>query len=138
MGTRLAVATRNAACDAMVDRIDVGSGTSTIKVYTGSQPATPDTAASGTLLVTFNLANPVYGAAATGVATLLNTPVNSTGAAAGDAGWFRVLDRDGNPVFDGVATATGGGGQLELNTVTISIGVNVQITAGSFTMPLGS
>jgi hypothetical protein len=138
MGTRLATATRNAACDAMVDLVDAGAGAGTVKVYTGSQPANPNTAASGTLLATFTLADPAYGAAATGTATLSGTPISTTGVAAGDAGWFRVADSAGNAVFDGVVTVTGGGGQLELNTVTISNGVTVTITSGSFTMPLGS
>lgn len=137
MGMRLATATRNAIASALTALIDVGT-VGTIKVYTGAQPATPNTAASGTLLATFTLSDPAFGAPATGVATLAGTPITTTGLAAGDAGWFRVADSAGNAVYDGVVTVTGGGGQLQLNTVTISVGVDVQITSGTITAPLGS
>lgn len=138
MGTRLATATRNAMCDAAVDLVDGGAGAGKIKIYTGSQPATPNTSPTGSLLCTVTLGDPAFGAAATGVATLNGTPITATGSAAGDAGWFRVEDSAGAAVYDGTCTVTGGGGQLQLNTVTISNGVDVEVTSGSFTMPLGS
>jgi hypothetical protein len=138
MGTRLATASRNAACDAVVDLLDGGSGAGTIKVYTGTQPSTPNDAATGTLLVTVNLADPATGAASSGVATLAGTPLSGSGVATGTAGWARFADSAAAAVFDGVVTATGGGGQIELSTTSISTGVTVQITSGTVTMPLGS
>lgn len=137
MGLRLGSATRNAMCDAAVDLIDVGTN-GTIEIRSGAQPATPETAASGTLLATVTLIDPAFGAAAAGVATLQNTPITATGAAAGDAGWFRVKASGGTAIYDGVCTVTGGGGQLQLNTVTISVGVDIEVSSGSFTMPMGS
>lgn len=135
MATRISTAAQNAACDAMVDLLDAGPAAGTIKVYTGSQPATANTAESGTLLATFTLADPAFGAASSGVATLASTPRTTTGVADGTAGWFRAEDSTGANVFDGSVTATGGGGQLELNTTTISTGVSVSITSGTFTQP---
>lgn len=137
MATRLATATRNAAADAVVDLLDAGSGAGTIKIYTGSQPASANDAPTGTLLVTVNLADPAFGAASTGVATLAGTPLSGTGVAAGTAGWARLADSAGATVLDGSVTATGGGGQVELATTTISVGVTVQITSGTVTMPAG-
>jgi hypothetical protein len=137
MATRLATATRNAACDGVVDLLDAGSGAGTLKLYTGSQPASAGDAPSGTLLATITLSDPAFGAAASGVATLAGTPLSGTGVAAGTAGWARLADSAGNTVFDGAVTATGGGGQVELATTTISVGVTVQITSGTVTMPAG-
>lgn len=135
MATRLATATRNAACDAVVDLLDGGPAAGTIKIYTGTQPTTANDAVAGTLLATITLADPAFGAAATGAATLSGTPLSATGVAAGTAGWARLADSTGATVMDGSVTATGGGGQIELATTTISVGVTVQITSGTVTMP---
>lgn len=137
MPLRIATTARNAACDAVVDLLDAGAGAGTIDVRTGAQPTTPNDAASGTLLATFTLADPAFGGAATGVATLQGIPRSTTGLAAGTAGYFRAMDSTGAAVMDGSVTATGGGGQLELNTTTVSVGVSLSITSGTITMPVG-
>lgn len=137
MATRLPTAARNAACDAVVDLADAGAGAATLKIYTGTQPATANDAVSGTLLATITLSDPAFGSASTGVATLAGTPLSATGVAAGTAGWARLADSTGATVLDGSVTATGGGGQVELATTTISVGVTVQITSGTVTMPAG-
>jgi len=139
MGFRLAVASRNAAADAAIDRLDLGGGPGTIKVYTGSQPTNPDTAIGAvTLLATFTLADPAFGASSVGVKTIDASPtLNTVGVAAGTAAWFRGADSTGAPVFDGTVSATSGGGNLELNTTTISVDLALSITGGTITMPLG-
>jgi hypothetical protein len=136
MATKLATATRTAACDAIVDLTDGGAGAGTIKIYTGSQPATANTAVTGTLLATFTLNDPAFDAAASGVAALDISPViSTTGVAAGDAGYFRLEDSTGADILDGSVTATGGGGQLTINTVTVSVGVDLTITSLTVTVP---
>jgi hypothetical protein len=135
VATRIATTARNAACDALVDLVDAGSGAGTIDIRTGSQPATPETTATGTLLATFTLADPAFGSASTGVATLASTPRTTTGLAAGDAGWFRMKDSAGNAVLDGSVTATGGGGQITVNTVTVSVDLDLELTSGTVTLP---
>jgi hypothetical protein len=134
MAIRLATATRNACADAAVDLIDAGAGAGTLKIYSGTQPATGDTAETGTLLATVTLADPAYGSAASGTAALTD-PGPVTGVAAGTAGWFRVEDSTGGNVFDGSVSATGGGGDLQLSTTTISVGVTVDISTLPVTMP---
>lgn len=140
MGLRLATTARNNMAIVIRDLLDAhASLPGKIQVRTGPQPATPNTAATGTLLATFTLADPSFGSPATGVLTLDADPVLiATGVAAGDAGWFRGLDGADNPVIDGTVSATGGGGTLELSTVTVSIGLEIQITGGTITMPVGS
>jgi len=138
MGFRLATALRNAIASQVTGQMDAGSGAGKISIYTGAQPANPNTAASGTLLATFTTADPSFGSPSVGTITLQGTPLSATGVAAGTAGWFRMFDSADNPVADGLVSATGGGGQIELNTTTVSIGLNVQITSGTITAPLGS
>lgn len=139
MGFRLAVASRNAAADAAIDRLNGGTGPGTIKIYTGAQPTNPDTAIGAvTLLATFTLADPAFGAAVSGVKTIDADPVLETdGVADGTAAWFRAADSEGAPVADGTVSATGGGGNLEINTTTVSVGLALEITGGTVTMPLG-
>lgn len=134
MTTRLATIARNAAANAVVDLIDAGAAAGTLKIYSGTQPATPNDTPAGTLLATVAWADPAFGNAATGVATATD-PAAVLGAAAGTAGCFLVEDSDGNNVWDGTVTATGGGGDLELSTTTISVGVTVDITAFTYTQP---
>lgn len=133
---RLATATRNACADAAVDLFDGGSGAGTIDIRSGTQPASAEDAATGTLLATFTLADPAFGAAATGVTTLDATPVlTTTGLAAGTATWARGKDSSGATVMDFSVTATGGGGEITINTATVSIGLDLELTAGTVTMP---
>lgn len=134
MPLRLATGTRNAKADAAVDRLDAGAAAGTIKIYSGSQPATPETAASGTLLATVTLADPAFGAASTGVASLTD-PASVNAAATGTAGWARFADSDGNVVFDGDVTATGGGGVVTLSSTSLTSGSPVDITGGTYTQP---
>jgi hypothetical protein len=132
---RLAVASRNAAADAVVDRLDGGPAAATIDVRTGTQPATADDAATGTLLVTITLADPAFGSAASGAALVASTPRSGTAVATGTAGWFRAKDSTGATVFDGAVTVTGGGGDLTLATTSVVSGADVRITSGSYTQP---
>lgn len=141
MAVRINTAARNAAADAVAALVNGGTGPGVIRIYTGTQPATPATSPTGTLLAEFTLSDPAFAAASSGSAALDVTPaLTDQGLAAGTAGWFRVLDSTeaagtGLGVLDGDVTATGGGGDMELNTTTISVGVDVEITSGSITMP---
>lgn len=136
MTIRLPVASRNAAADAIADRVDAGSGSGLLRIYTTPQPASADLSPTGTLLATFTTNDPAFGAAGTGTANLITTPtISTTGTGAGDAAWFRLLDSTGATVLDGSVTASGGGGDLVMNTVTVSVGLALQLTAGTITMP---
>jgi hypothetical protein len=137
----ISTAARNAACDAIVDLADAGSGAGVIRIYSGSKPATPATSATGTLLAEFTLSDPAFGSAATGVATLASPPKTDSSANATDtAGYFRLLDSTeaagtGLGIVDGTVTATGGGGDVTLNTTSITSGAAVELTSGTITMP---
>lgn len=134
MALRLPNATRSAMCDALVDRFDLGTGAGTIQIRSGTQPTTANDTATGTLLATITLADPAFGSASNGVATLTD-PAAVNAVATGTATWFRGLDSAGATVADGDVTATGGGGGIELATTSITSGLSVDITGGTITMP---
>lgn len=136
MAIGLATATRNAMADAYTGRFDAGPGAATIEVRTGGKPANPQAAATGTLLWTFTLADPAWGAAVTGVATLDATPIiTAVAVAAGTAGWWRAKDSTGATVNDGTAGITGSGADMILDNTTVAIGQTVNLTAGTATQP---
>jgi hypothetical protein len=134
---RLATSARNAAASAVVGLLDAGPAAGTIQIRSGAMPATPQTAATGTLLATVTLADPAAGAAATGVATI-SDPAAVTGVADGGAFpyWARFLDSTGAAVMDCDVTATGGGGSITLSAQIVT-GVTVDIGAITYTQPQG-
>ena len=133
---RRATTARNAAATAIVGLLDAGSGAGTIQIRSGSMPATPQTAATGTLLATVTLSDPAGGAPSTGVITITD-PASVTGVGDATATWARFLDSTGAAVMDCDVTATGGGGAITLSTTTISTGVTVDLGAITFTVPQG-
>lgn len=140
LNTRISAAAAIAACNAIVDLIDTGSSASAgiLRIYTGTQPADPDAAATGTMLAEISLNNPAFGAAADvspgGRATADVDPALTENAdETGTAGWFRVFNRDGVAIMDGECGTSG----ADLNLVTTSLvtGQPVEITSWTVTMP---
>ena len=111
--------TANKALTQYKDDLDAGSGPGTAKIYSGTMPATPETAATGTLLAELVLAKPcgvVAGKKLTFSAITQDLEANNTGY----AGYVRLSDSDGNAVIDGDVTSTGGTGVLKLNVTSIT------------------
>jgi hypothetical protein len=130
----LATTARNAAADAVAGLVNAGSGAGYLEIRTGSAPANPQAAATGTLLVTVTLNDPAYAAAVAGVAALDVTPQPSGTAVATDtAGWARLYDSDGDAVADGACGTSGA--FVNLATTSIVTGAVVSITSGSLTAP---
>lgn len=109
MATRIDTDQQNAAVDACVDQFDGG----TLIVYTGSQPASANDAATGTVLVTITLPTPAFGASATGTAAK-NGTWSATVATSGIPGWYRLSSSGGTHRRDGSASGTGGGGDMQI------------------------
>lgn len=131
MALTLSVAARNAACDAVVDLIDVGATDAT-----GDLTINADSAgAPGTVLATVNLQNPAFGNAASGTATAAGLPLSGTVTTSGTAAWFVVRDRDNTEVFRGTVTATGGGGDMEISNTALTANETVQVNTFDVTMP---
>lgn len=136
LNTKITTLTANAACDAVVDRLDIG-GAGTVRIYdgTGGQPATADTAiTTQVLLAEFTLPNPAFGAASDGAASLLGgTITDSEAANTGTAVWFRATNGAGTAIIDGsVGTATA---DMIIDNTSITSGQTVNLTAWTVTMP---
>ena len=123
--------------NAVVDLVDGGTGVGYVEIRTGTQPATVDDSATGTLLVTIELASPAFSSAVGGTAALEGVPRSGTAEGTGTAGWFRVYDGDGSPLFDGAVAGGGGEAELLLDNTSIANGQTVSITALTYTQPAG-
>jgi hypothetical protein len=111
---------------------DIGAG-SIIEIRSGSKPATPETAASGTLLVSITVSGSFT---STGGVLTAADPAAVAPTASGTAGHFRIKKSGGTAVIDGTVTATGGGGDMTLGSTTITTGVNVDLGVPTITVPV--
>lgn len=137
MPLRISTAARNAAVDAVVDLIDLGAGAQVLEIYSGTAPANLGDAPGGILLASFTLSDPAFGAAAGGTATALGVPIATTGLAAGNAGYARVVAGDGTVTFD--TDDVGVSGQIvNMSTVTVSAGLDLELSSMTVTQPAGS
>ncbi len=131
-----------AACDAIVDRLDEGTGAAVIQGRTGAQPADPDTAVTGTLLFTLVMSDPAFGAAADanpgGRATASAITDDSSADATGTLGYCRCsATNDGaTPLDDHIDGEAGtSGADFNFNTVSIVAGATVSMTSFTVTVP---
>lgn len=119
---------RNAQADAFGDLFNGG----TIQIRSGGQPADPDDAASGTLIVTINLPADAFGAAASGVISKSGT-WTGTAIATATAGWARFISSDTLKTFD--VTVGEAGDDLTIDEEDIVTTDVVTVTGFTFTVP---
>ena len=133
MTVQNSVAVRNAYGDIFETTIGVSAK---IALYTGAQPATTATAASGTKLIEWTLGSDWAAAAASGVKTLGGVPLAATALAAGSAGHYRITDNAGTTCHEqGTVTATGGGGDSTMDNIVLASGQTVNIAGWTKTFP---
>jgi hypothetical protein len=131
MAYQESIATRNAAQVARQTRWNSGK----FRIYSGTRPATPDTALSGnTLLAELTINATAFGAPASGVLTANAITQDSSADATGTATFARVFQSDGTTVEGDLNVGTSGS-DLNLNTVSIIIGGPVSITSLTLTQP---
>lgn len=107
-----------------------------LRIYDGTQPATPQTAiTSQVLLGSIVLANPAFGAPSTGVVTAnAASPVNT--AAAGIATWYRLFESDGTTVIrDGDVSLPAGAGECKLANTNIQPGQPLILSSMTYSQP---
>jgi hypothetical protein len=123
----------NVAANAETNAVTALLNTGYLRIYSGTQPATADTAiAAQVLLATLRFGSTAFGAAANGVATANAITSDTNAAATGTAAWFRCLQSDGTTtVFDGSAGTSAA--NLNLNSVAISAGAQVDVTGFTYT-----
>lgn len=130
MALTIAAASAQAMGAALAANIGAGS---ILEIRSGTKPATPETAASGTLLVSVTVTGSFT---STGGVLTAADPASASPAASGTAGYFRLKTSGGTAVLDGTATATGGGGDLQLGSTTITTGVPVDLGIPTITIPV--
>lgn len=109
---------------------DIGSA-AIIEIRSGSKPATPETAASGTLLVSITLSGSF---SSTGGVLTAADPGAVAPTASGTAGYFRLKKSGGTAVIDGTVGTSGA--DLILGSTTITTGVNVDLGVPTLTVPV--
>ena len=126
-----------AALDAIVDSLDTGTGTATVDICSGAQPASPDTG-TPTVLCTIDLTTPVFAGATTGTGIYISAAdnmatVTGTAAATGTATYFRAKNKSGVAKIDGsVGTATA---DMIIDNAAISSGQAVKLTSWTIKSP---
>ena len=137
--TRIANASAIAACNAVVDRLDLSTPTpGYVEIRSGSQPSDPDAAATGTLIVTITLQDPAFAAAADinpGARAAVNGTPNAAAVAGAVAGWFRAYTGGNAKVIQGNCGGTGSGEDMELDNTTVALGQTVTIVTWTVTQP---
>lgn len=109
---------------------DIGSA-ATIEIRTGAKPATPETAASGTLLATVTISGSFT---ATGGALTAADPTSVTVAASGTAAHFRIKTSGGTAKIDGTVGTSGA--DMNLSTVALVAGGTVDLGVPTITVPV--
>lgn len=121
-------ALRNAQANAFGDLWNNGK----IQIRTGGQPADPDDAASGTLLVEITLPADAFGAAASAVISKSGT-WSAAAVASATAGWARFISSDTLKTFD--VTVGEAGDDLTIDEEDIVSGNIITVTSFTFTVP---
>lgn len=129
MATRIGVSAENAANDAVTALLNSG----TIEIRTGSQPATPGTTATGTLLATLTLGATAFGASSSGTSTANSITGDSSIDNTGTAGWFRAKSSGGTAIIDGLCGTSGA--DMNFNSVSFVAGGTANVTAWTFSFP---
>jgi hypothetical protein len=120
--------------DAELDTLTTLLNGGFIKLYTGSQPASPESAESGTILATLEFGNPAFDPASSGLSISNAITEDSDAAATGTAAWFRCFKSDGvTAILDGTVGTSGA--DINLNSTSIQIHAQVAISSFSITLP---
>lgn len=128
MALTIAAASAQAMGAALATNIGAGA---IIEIRSGAKPATPETAATGTLLVSITISGSFTSSG--GVLTAAD-PASAAPSAPGTAGHFRLKTSGGTAVLDGtVGTA---GTDMTLGSTTITTGVNVDLGVPTITVPV--
>lgn len=123
--------------NAMLDSIETAIGTAAkLEIRSGSAPASPAAANSGSVLVSYTLASDWAAGASSGSKAFNNTPISGTAGATGTATYFRIYSSGNTCHWQGTVTATGGGGDMTLDNTSIASGQTVNVT--SFTVTAGN
>jgi len=119
--------------NARLDRITTDIGSSgLLRIYSGTQPASPDASLSGnTLLAELALSSTFAAGAASGVLTANSITADSSADNTGTAAWFTLTTSGGTRQVDGSVGTSGS--DLNLNTTSIVSGAQVSVSSLTIT-----
>lgn len=123
---------KNAQQDAITTKLGANA---VLEIYSGSQPASPDTAVGAQVLLASLTCNATFAPAASGGVLTLNAISNGTGTAGAGAGttatWYRLRTSGGVAHIDGTVGISGA--DLNLNNTNIATGQTVSVTSSTYT-----
>lgn len=129
--THLSIASWDLALNAALAPLNGG----TVQIYSGTQPATPDTALSGnTLLVTLTLNATAFANASAGTATA-NSITSGVAAATGTASFFRAFTTGSAAVIDGSVGTSGA--DMTIPSTSIVSGTTIGESSWTVSCPVG-
>lgn len=114
---------RNALADALDAYVNTGAGTATFKLETSGDVE----------VASFDLQNPAFGNAATGVITLQGVPLQDTSAAGGTIAQASLYNRNATKVLESVAATSGQ--EVTVSSTTVGAGETVTLTSLTITQP---
>lgn len=128
MTVKMSTTFRNAMADEMGASLDSGY----IEFRSGTQPANPQTAATGTLLATVTLSSNAFGSASSGVITanfIGVVEIDTTGTVA----WARLYQADDTVVLDcSVGTSSA---DIIVSSTAFTAGVSLEYDTVTYTHP---
>jgi len=128
---KYSAALKNAQQNAITSQLGANA---VLEIYSGSQPASPDTAVGAQVLLASLACNATFAPGASGGVLTLNSISNGTGTAGAAGGttatWFRMKTSGGTAHIDGTVGISGA--DLNLNNTSIATGQTVSVT--SFTL----
>lgn len=120
------------ARNAKLDAIRASFNTGYLRIYSGAQPAGPDTALSGqTLLAELRFGATAFPASSGGVLTANAITSDASADATGTAAWFRCLQSDGTTAIHDGTVGTAAANAI---VATTSIVAGAQVDCSSFTV----
>lgn len=132
LNTRISVASRNAAVDAVTALIGASG---LLRIYDGTQPTDPDTALGAQVKLAELALSATAFAAASGGSAAANAISDDTSAdAGGTATWFSFTTSGGGRIFEGEVGTSGA--NLNFNSVAFQAGANVSVTSFSLSIPM--
>ena len=133
MALKFSTALRNARANTIT--VQIGSG-ATLCLYSGTRPATPDTALGGAvLLAQLTMSTPAAPTALLGVLLFSGIAQSNAAVASGLCTWFSIQTSANARVFDGDVSVAGGTGDLVLNSTAVIQGGPVLINSYQINEP---
>lgn len=126
----MTVRTNDALANARLDAFDADFNNGALEFYSGAQPASANSAASGTLLAAADpLPADAMAAASSRQKAKAGTWEDPTANAAGTIGWARLRNAADTKRIDFSVTATGGGGDITVDNTVVALNQKVTITS---------